>query len=159
MPYYSYPSLVFGLLFSVALHAQSPPPPPPPLLRDTTPEEPLRVVEEMPRFPGCENMATKEEIKACSDKKLMEFIYKNLKYPEVVKDLCIEGIVVVNFVVEKDGSVSSPQIVRSVHPALDEEALRLIMLMQELNIKWTTRSRGRPQRVLFNLPVRFKLPE
>lgn len=159
MPYYSYPSLVFGLLSSVALQAQSPPPPP--LLRDTTPEEPLRVVEEMPRFPSCENLATKEEKKAYSNEKLMEFIYKNLKYPEVVKDLCIEGIVVVNFVVEKDGSVSSPQIVRSVHPALDEEALRVIMLMQELNIKWTTttRSRSRLQRVLFNLPVRFKLPE
>lgn len=115
----------------------------------------------MPRFPSCENLATKEEKKAYSNEKLMEFIYKNLKYPEVVKDLCIEGIVVVNFVVEKDGSVSSPQIVRSVHPALDEEALRVIMLMQELNIKWTTttRSRSRLQRVLFNLPVRFKLPE
>jgi len=157
MPYHSYFSFAFCLFFTVALPAQQTPPPPP---SDTKVEEPVKVVEEMPRFPGCENLADPGEKKACSGKKLIEFIYKNLKYPEAAKDLRIEGIVVVNFVIEKDGSVSSPQIVRSVHPALDEEALRLVMLMNELKIKWTPpRSRGRAPRVLFNLPVQFSLPK
>lgn len=157
MPYHSYFSFAFCIFFTVALPAQQTPPPPP---SDTKVEEPVKVVEEMPRFPGCENLATLDERKACSDKKLKEFIYKNLKYPEAAKDLRIEGIVVVNFVVEKDGSVSSALIVRSLHPDLDAEAIRVVMLMNGLKIKWTPpRSRGRSQRVLFNLPVRFTLPE
>lgn len=60
------------------------PPPPPPKIEE--PNEPFIFVEEMPRFPGCENLSTKKERDECTNKKLLEFIYKNIKYPPIATE-------------------------------------------------------------------------
>jgi protein TonB len=137
--------------------APPPPPPPPPPAEDNDVEI-FKVVEEMPRFPGCENEATTEAKKACADKKMLEFIYKNIKYPAIARENGVEGTAVITFVVEKDGSVKDARIVRDIGAQCGQEALRVVNMMNESNLKWTPgKQRGRSVRVQFNLPVRFKL--
>ncbi|MBR5440307.1 MAG: TonB family protein [Prevotella sp.] len=101
----------------------------------------LMIPEEMPKFPG-------------GDKALIEFLQKNVKYPVEAQKKGVEGRVVVNFVVEKDGSLSEIKTVRSVDPLLDEEAVRVVSAMP----KWEPgKQKGKPVRVKYNVPISFKL--
>ncbi|MCB0663205.1 MAG: energy transducer TonB [Saprospiraceae bacterium] len=127
-----------------------PPPPPPPAVKEI-----FKVVEEMPRFVGCEDLAgDAKEKKACADRKMLEFIYKNIKYPKIARENGVEGMVVVRFVVEPDGSISNPEIVRDIGAGCGDEALRIVNMMPE----WIPgKQRGTKVRVQFNLPVRFDL--
>lgn len=113
----------------------------------------------MPRFPGCENEAGDNNAKkACADKKMLEFIYKNIKYPAIARENGVEGTCVIRFVVEKDGSIKDPQIVRDIGAGCGDESLRVVQLMNTMGEKWTPgKQRGRSVRVQFNLPVKFKL--
>ena len=84
--------------------------------------------------------------------KAAAFITENLKYPEDADGA--HGRVIVNFVVDKDGSISDIKVVRGVHPSLDAEAVRVVKLMP----KWQPAERGgKPVRSRFNIPVYFKL--
>lgn len=99
------------------------------------------IVEEMPSFPGGESA-------------LMEFMGKNIKYPTVSQETGVQGKVIVQFVVDKDGSIINPVVVRSVDPYLDKEALRVIKAMP----KWNPgMQRGKAVRVKYTVPVTFKL--
>lgn len=119
----------------------------------------FQVVEEMPRFPGCENLGGDMKLKkSCADKKMLEFIYKNIKYPNLAKDNGVEGTVVVSFVVEKDGSMTNIQVVRDAGAGLGDEALRIVEKMKNSPKKWIPGKQGNESvRVQFNLPIRFKL--
>ncbi len=136
-----------------AKEAPAPPPPPPPI--EEPEEAPIfKIVEEMPRFAGCENLKKKEERDKCSQEKLLEFIYSNIRYPEIAKETHVEGVVVVQFVVEPDGSISNIKVVRDIGAGCGEEAMRVVKMMP----KWIPgRQRTKKVRVLFNLPIRFKL--
>ena len=104
-------------------------------------EEVFTVVEENPTFPGGETA-------------LYEYLGANIKYPEEAKELGIQGRVFVNFVVEKDGSVSNARVLRGIGGGCDEEALRVVKSMP----KWTPgKQRGIPVRVSYNLPIKFTL--
>ena len=119
---------------------------------DTT--DVYKVVEEMPRFSGCEEEATVEARKACADKQMLEFIYKNLDYPTQARDKKIEGTVVVSFIIEKDGSVSGAEIKKEIGGGCGDEVLRVVGLMP----RWIPgKQKGETVRVQFMLPVRFKL--
>jgi protein TonB len=59
-----------------------------------------------------------------------EALYSKIKYPKIAQDLGIEGRVLVQFIIDKKGNVTDPEIVRSVHPKLDEEVLRVIKLIK-----------------------------
>ncbi len=134
-----------------------PPPPPPPPPPEPEVEEIFQVVEEMPRFPGCENKAEAER-KACADKKMLEFIYKNIKYPPIARENGVEGTVVVTFVVEKDGSVTDARILRDIGAQCGSEGLRVVQMMNNMSQKWSPgKQRGKPVRVQFNLPIKFRL--
>ena len=99
-------------------------------------------VEEMPEFPG-------------GDSELLQFLNTNVKYPQVAQENGIQGRVVCTFVVNKDGSISDIQVLRSVDPSLDKEAVRVINLMP----KWTPgKQRGNVVAARFTLPVTFSLP-
>ncbi len=99
------------------------------------------VVEEMPVYPG--GMPA-----------MMDFFYKNMKYPKEAFDAKQEGRVIAQFVVEKDGSITDAHIVKSVSPALDAEALRIVNAMPN----WTPgRQNGKPVRVKYTVPLSFKL--
>ncbi len=99
------------------------------------------VVEENPVFPGGETA-------------LYRFLAEALHYPEEAKELGIEGRVFVNFLIEKDGTVSNVNILRGIGCGCDEEAIRVIKSMP----KWTPgKQRGIPVRVSYNLPIKFTL--
>lgn len=99
------------------------------------------VAEEMPMYPG----GTGE---------LMKFLSKNLQYPASSMEKGIQGRVVVQFVVQKDGSIENAKIVRSVDPLLDKEALRVINQMP----KWEPgKVQGKAVPVKYTVPVNFKL--
>ena len=101
----------------------------------------FQVVENMPEFPG----GTAE---------LMAYLRKNIKYPTICQEQGIQGRVVVQFVVNKDGSIVDPEVIKPVNPYLDKEALRVISTMP----KWKPgEQRGKPVRVKFTVPVQFKL--
>ena len=102
-----------------------------------------QIVEEMPSFPG-------------GDQKLMEYIAKNINYPQEARDKGIEGRVFIGMVIEKDGSVSKVKILRGIGGGCDEEAERVISSMP----KWMPgKVGGEPVPVSYMLPVNFKLQE
>jgi periplasmic protein TonB len=138
----------------VAPPTPAPPPPPPPPPPQPKVEEIFKVVEDMPRFPGCEDTANKDDRKKCAEQKMLEYIYKNIKYPAIARENGVEGTVVITFVVEKDGSITDATIARDIGATCGQEALRVVNMMP----KWIPgKQRGNSVRVQFNLPVKFKL--
>ncbi len=120
---------------------------------DSGNEEIFKVVEEMPHFPGCDDVSPDEK-KKCADQKMLDFIYQNIKYPKEAKENGIEGMVVIKFIIEKDGSITNADIIRGIGGGCDQEALRVVESMPN----WAPgKQRGRLVRVQFNLPIRFKL--
>ena len=114
-----------------------------PVVEEEEPEEAeiFMVVEEMPEFPG--GMA-----------ECLKFLGKNIKYPTIAQENGVQGRVIVQFVVNQDGSIVDPVVVRSVDPYLDKEALRVIKTMP----KWKPgKQRGKAVRVKYTVPVTFKL--
>ncbi|WP_279120684.1 TonB family protein [Bacteroides acidifaciens] len=83
-----------------------------------------------------------------------KIIAENLKYPAEASLKQIEGVVLVQFVIGKKGNVSNFKVIRSIHPSLDEEALRVVKMLK----KWIPgRHQGKPVSVRYNIPVNFKL--
>jgi protein TonB len=138
---------------------KAPPPPPPPPPPKPVEEEIFKVVEQMPRFPGCEDMAgTDAEKEACAKQKMLEYIYKNLKYPAIARENGVEGQVVIQFVVDKDGSITETKVVRDIGAGCGAAAEAVVLGMNNMGKKWTPgKQRGRPVKVLYTLPVKFKL--
>lgn len=124
-------------------------------------EEVFKVVEDMPRFPGldCEDIAGDSKAKkACADKAMLQFIYKQITYPAIARKNGVEGTVVIQFVIEKDGFISNVKIVRDIGSECGQEALRVVKAMNDLPKRWISgKQRGKPVRVQFNLPIKFRL--
>jgi protein TonB len=136
--------------------APPPPPPPPPPPKE---EEIFKIVEQMPRFPGCEDIqGTQKEKEDCAKKKMLEFIYKNLKYPPIARENGVEGTAVIQFTVDKDGSITNIEIARDPGAGTGEAAKAAVEAMNNMPQKWTPgKQRGVPVKVLYTMPVRFKL--
>lgn len=99
------------------------------------------VVEEQPSFPGGQGA-------------LMAWLNDNIKYPVVAAENGIQGKVIVQFVVGKNGSISNVKVLRSVDPSLDKEAVRVVSNMPN----WTPgKQNGASVNVRFTLPVTFRL--
>ncbi|MBR3660186.1 MAG: energy transducer TonB [Bacteroidaceae bacterium] len=104
-------------------------------------EDIFMVVEDQPEFPG-------------GTAALLEYLRKNIKYPAICRENNIQGRVLVTFIVNKDGAIVEPEVVKSVNPSLDKEALRVISTMPN----WKPGSqRGKPVRVKYTVPVNFRL--
>ena len=105
------------------------------------PEKIFDMVEQMPTFPG-------------GNAELMSFLAKNIKYPTIAQENGTQGRVIVQFVVEKDGSIADARVARGVDPYLDKEAVRVIMSMP----KWIPgKQNGKAVSVKYTIPVVFKL--
>ena len=99
------------------------------------------VVEQMPMYPG-------------GDAALMGYLRDNIHYPTVAAENGVQGRVVVGFVVERDGSITDVNILRSVDPSLDREAMRVVKSMP----RWTPgKQNGSAVRVKYQVPVTFRL--
>ena len=105
----------------------------------TKTEKVYDVVEQMPSFPG-------------GQAKLMRYLAENAKYPQDAYEETYGGRVIVQFVVEKDGSISNVEILKSVFPSLDEEAMRLVKEMPHWN---PGKQNNKPVRVKYTVPVSF----
>jgi protein TonB len=105
-------------------------------------DEIFTIVEQMPEFPG-------------GNTEMFGFIQKNIVYPKAEQKKNITGKAFVKFIVEKDGSVSNPEIIKSSgNKKLDKEAVRVVSIMP----KWSPgKQNGNLARVYFNLPIVFKL--
>ena len=104
-------------------------------------EEIFVVVEQQPEFPG-------------GNAAMMKFLSDNIRYPVIAQENGIQGRVICNFVVERDGSITDVQVVRGVDPSLDREAVRVIQQMP----RWAPgKQHDSAVRVRFTLPVVFRL--
>ncbi len=117
-------------------------------------EELFKVVEEQPTFAGCEDIEDRAERRKCAETKMLKFIYENIKYPDEAKKAKIQGTVYVQYVIEKDGRVTNGKVIRDIGGGCGEESLRMVSIMPNWN---PGRQRGKPVRVQFNLPIKFKL--
>lgn len=131
-------------------------PPPPP---EEEIEEIFKVVEMMPRFPGCEDVpGSNKDKEDCAKQKMLEFIYQNLKYPQEARDSKVEGMCVVQFVINKKGIITKVKTVRNIGSGCGEAASNVVHMMNQLDDRWTPgQQRGKNVNVLYTLPVRFKL--
>ena len=133
-------------------NAAPPPPPPPPSVGHE--KEVFKVVEEMPRFPGCENEATKAAKEKCAQEAMMRYLYSNIMYPKEAREKGVEGLVIVQFIVEKEGSISNVKTIRGIGAGCDEESVRVVDSMPDFI---PGKQRGKAVAVQYNLPVKFKL--
>jgi len=121
-------------------------------------DEIFSLVEEMPRFPGCEDKESKREKKECSIEKLYQYVYDNLEYPELALKDSIEGKVTVRFEVKKDGSISNIKILRDIGYGCGDAAKKVIESMNQNDIKWIPgKQGGREVNVWYTMQVFFKL--
>ena len=99
----------------------------------------FQVVEDMPQFPGGD---------------VTKWLAKNTRYPMIAQENGIQGRVFVQFVIEKDGSISNVKVLRPVDPSLDKEAVRVVSSMP----KWKPgKQRGKAVRVSYTVPINFQL--
>ena len=106
-------------------------------------ETPFVVVEDMPKFNGGDPAV-----------EFRKYIGQNLKYPEIAAENGISGRVIVQFTVSSKGKVVNAVVLAGVDPALDKEAIRVVMSSPP----WTPgRQRGKPVAVLYTFPINFVL--
>ena len=98
------------------------------------------IVEEMPSFPG-------------GEMKLMEYIAQNIKYPQEALESGIQGRVLVNFIVEPNGSISNIKVLRGMGYGCDEEAIRVV---ESLPRFYPGKHRGESVRVSYAVPIFFR---
>jgi protein TonB len=104
-------------------------------------DEPMTQPEIAPEYPG-------------GTVAMLSYIQQNLKYPEGAKEQEIQGRVIVQFTIEKDGTVSDVNVVKSVDPLVDAEVVRIVSNMPA----WKPgMHEGKPVRVSYSIPIRFRL--
>jgi len=114
---------------------------PPPVKKKESRDETFVVVENQPEFPG-------------GNEAMRKFLADNILYPKEAQEKGIQGRVICNFIVRKDGSITDVSVVRGVDPLLDAEAVRLLQSMPS----WKPGTqRGQAVNVRFTLPVEFRL--
>lgn len=110
---------------------------------EVEPEKIWDVIEQMPSFPG-------------GDGELMSFLGKSIKYPVIAQENGIQGKVILGFVVTKTGAISDINVLRSLDPSCDKEAIRVVKLLP----KWIPgKQNGENVNVRYTLPVVFRLQE
>ena len=143
-------AFIFSITFSNLAFAQvdeDVPPPPAPtqvnVIKPVGEEVIYKEVEEAPEFKG-------------GKKELVNFIVKNITYPEKARQTGITGTVYISYVIEKNGEVTNAKVKRGIGGGCDEEALRIINLMPP----WEPgKTEGEPVRVAMTLPLKFNLDD
>ncbi|MBL6649132.1 MAG: energy transducer TonB [Flavobacteriaceae bacterium] len=113
---------------------------------------PFAIIEDVPLFPGCENVA-KSQRRDCFQDKMNEHIKKYFRYPEIAQEMGIQGRVFVQFLIQKDGSIGGIRT-RGPDKNLEQEAKRIIDKLPKMI---PGKQRGRAVRVPFSIPITFRL--
>ena len=104
-------------------------------------EQVYQILDKMPSFPGGESA-------------LIKYLNMNIRYPVTAAEISIQGRVICRFIVKKDGSIFNVEVVRSLDPSLDREAVRVIEGMP----KWNPGMQdGEPVNVRYVLPINFRV--
>jgi protein TonB len=120
--------------------------------KEETPTVLIDLVDEVPIFPGCEEVDKPDQL-ACFNEKMKDHIKKNFKYPEAALDLGIEGRVNITFTIDQKGVISSLQM-RGPSAILENEAERIILKLPQMT---PGKQGGKPVRVPYSLPINFIL--
>lgn len=135
---------LFPMLLSVSLCAQDKPQKKTKKIKTVQAEKNVdvyKVVAEMPEFPGGKDA-------------MFQYIFDNIRFSDADREKGIDGLVVVNFIVDEEGEISNIKVLKSVSPSLDKEAQRVINKMP----KWKPgKHQGKIVKVEMNVPVKFKL--
>ncbi len=140
--------LAFALSFATFAQVEGP---------DESEEDPtfsFITVEQRPIWPGCESLTTEEARFKCFNYGMMNFLGSNFNLPTAKnrkEQKARTGKVYVDFVIEKDGSVSNVNIIRSVHPEVDQEAIRVVKSIPTMHAP--TLVDGKPVRLRYSLPI------
>ena len=115
---------------------------------------PFAVIEDVPVYPGCENVE-KDQLRTCFQDKINKHILKNFRYPEIAQEMGIQGRIYVNFVISKEGNITNIKM-RGPDKNLEKEAHRIISLLPNIT---PGKQRGKPVNVPFSIPIVFKLQD
>lgn len=113
---------------------------------------PFAVIEDIPVFPGCKNVEQKERMN-CFNDKIYEHVRENFNYPEKAAKKNIQGKVLVQFVIDKEGNVVDIET-KGADPILQTEARRIFSLLPKFE---PGKLRGKPVNVKYGMPLVFKL--
>ncbi|WP_116106391.1 energy transducer TonB [Lewinella sp. IMCC34191] len=142
---------LFLLSLPIAVHAQSEGESPQPNEQGVYEE-----VEQMPTFKA--DCPEGDDYKACADNAMLTYVYHNVKYPAEAREAEAEGMAVVSFVVEKDGTISQASIYRDPGYGMGAEVLRIVKGMNASGARWNPgMQEGEAVRTEFKLPVKFSL--
>lgn len=115
-------------------------------------------VEEMPRFPGCEDKNSLKEKEDCAKTKMLEYIYRNLIYPPKARKRRTEGQTVLQFVVKKDGSIDQVRVIRDIGDGCGDAVKKIIESMNHMKERWVPGKKdGKNVHSLCTIPVKFSL--
>ncbi len=119
--------------------------------------EVFHLLEQMPRFPGCEELqGTIEEKSICANVKLLDYIEKNKINPPTAIGSKNELIVVLNFIVTSKGEVKNINILRAPGEEFIEAATKLFQRMNEMDQKWIPGyNRGKPANCFYTLEIKY----
>ena len=150
---------------------QAPPPPPPPqqqlapslqqatevINQELPPDvKVIRFAEQMPLYPGCESTPEGQARNKCTGDRMQEFIQANVQKPQEAINARVRGKVMVDFVVDLDGYLKNIEVAETLGYGCDEEAVRVVSLMNYLDRRWIPGNQGGEDvRVRITIPVRF----
>lgn len=116
------------------------------------------IKEEMPRFPGCEKRSSRSDKISCAQKKFLEYIYSNLRYPKLAKESSIEGKCIVSFYISETGIINDIKLIRDIGAGCGQASIEVVEKMKKDIGKWIPgQQRGKAVKVLYTLPVKFDL--
>jgi len=117
-------------------------------------EEILFLREQMPHPCQC---AGADDINQCRDEHIVDVVYSNMQYPEEARQANQEGMVVIRYIINKEGKMEAPEIARSQGEYLDAEAMRLVQILRKQTCWIPGSQRDIPCDVHFNIPIKFRL--
>lgn len=124
--------------------------------KDSTDKEVFKVVETLPSFPGCEDFIPTDSMSYndCASRKMLRYIYSNIKYPRKARQYNIQGRALVSFVVDKTGEITDIDVKRGLCEDIRKECIAIVQKMP----KWHPgKQNNEPVKVYFNLPIMFRL--
>ena len=108
----------------------------------------------LPVMNGCDHLIEEEERKQCSQKLMLDHVYKNIKYPYTARAFQVEGTALIQFLIDKDGSFEEIKVIRGLCESIEKECLRVVNTFP----KWIPGKKdGEPVKVYFLLPIKFRL--
>ena len=118
-------------------------------------------VQQMPYFPGCEDLLENSlEVRRCTNEKMLYFIYEHINYPLKARMKGLTGRVVVSFVVTDEGYIEDAKILRDIGGGCGDEVLRVLALMNKMSDRWVPgKQDGKSVNVQMTLPVEFRFPK